>query len=810
MQQVRSISKTRTSFPATSQSIGYGTVVTALLAVLVVQYFRVDQHRHLLLMCSEVVTIATLTVFICYLTRKRFTAKQGNLNLVHAICVSQMGAVFVVATFFVWQFVARQCGLGDANEVVALLTLQYVALFLALVGVVPGYDRASLALNGALVFFVCCMTQRFEIFVLAGVFTVIGLWGLLGLYWSRLDSKAIDGQSKMLSIHGSSIGIASLLMLMAIGIACLIPMSDTARALRGFMPFSGGDDGYQDEFALDGVGDGDMLTGGDNATTTGAVDTDQFIEDHKPSLYDVMSEKFDGPVAKQRQNRAIALEAVSKHLHELKQSEIAGKTFRTMRKSGKPTDKKLEDKTTDALFFVEGSAPARFATTHYQHFDGWDWTKADSNSASPQPPKIVLNKKTGKPVFSLRQGRKSYLTNSRIHRVKLMRLETSSLPMASLLDSWHIAKVDNVDFFNWDNHDQICFDGEFIPPQTVIDMKSFAPNYHVLRSRGQGNLRIRQGSPRQGSPRQTRKALGNATEKPESIYLQLPADSQQSSIDAQVAQWTDGIDSDWKQVESIVSHMRTDFELNNFWEVDQSTESSIELFLDQQGGPSYMFATTCAMALRRAGFNTRLASGFVIRENDFDRVAKQSMVTGDNVHVWPEVCLDGQFWIPVEPTPGYPMPYSVETLWQRFVAAIFLVSRWIANHPLSTIATLGLVIFTFAFRVRFVTAGLLLWWHLVRLFWASALLSATRRLIDARFWAAGLARPASQTISGWYSQVDPSLPGRFFELWNVRNFSNSTPAVGNDVVVASCYEQVQLLTYQKIRRFQSENRIGEL
>ncbi len=804
-------------------SASCGGIVPAILAVLVLQYFRIDQHRSLALMYSEIAFIATVTVSLCFFINNRVAKNREHLNQIRAICISQLGTVVIIAAFLTWQFIARRFGLGDANEIVVLVALQYLAFFLALIDFVPGYDRASLVLSGALVFFVCCMTQRFEIFVLASAFTVIALWNLLGLYWSRVDSKAIDGQSKLLSIHGSSIALASMLMLLGVGLASLIPMSDAATALQGYMPFSGGEDGYEDEFARDGIGDGEMLTGGNNATTTGPVDTDQFIEDHKPSLYDVLSEKYDGPIVKKRRNRAVPLDAVAKHLHDLKQSEMAGKTFRTMRKAGKPADKKVENRITDALFFVEGSVPARFAITHFQHFDGWDWTSIKSNSATPKPPRISLTKQqSGKFVFALARPRKTYLPGSRIHRLKIMRLESSSLPMVSVLDSWHIPHVNQASFFNWDDHGQIQFDGDLIPSQTVIDMKSLAPNYHIMRDRQ--NWRRRQGSSHpliQNS---------NATSRPEefgSPYLQLPSGvppahkrvtldgastktdhsaggdrehSKQPSIDSLVDQWIEGIDSDWKRVESIVRHVRNDFALNDAWQADPTVTSSVEQFIEQRGGPGYIFATACAMALRTAGYKTRLASGFIVREDDFDRVSKQSVVSGDSFHMWPEVCLDDRIWIAVEPTPGYPNPYSVETVWQRFVVAVFSLLGWIYRHPLLTVAVLPLATLTIAFRLRLVTVGLWWWWHAVRLCWPRGLLSATRRLIDARFWAAGIARPTSQTIVRWYAQVEPNLPGKFFELWNAQNFSESTPRAGNDILIASCHEQVQLLTFRKIRR----------
>ena len=125
-------------------------------------------------------------------------------------------------------------------------------------------------------------------------------------------------------------------------------------SLVGLSPFSGGENGSQDKFAISGIGDGDMLTAGDNATTTGAVDSGQFIESDRPTLYDITSERYEGPVMKKRRNRAVSLSGQSKHMHAAKQSEQAGRTFRTIRDVKDTTEQKLEDRITEALFYVEG------------------------------------------------------------------------------------------------------------------------------------------------------------------------------------------------------------------------------------------------------------------------------------------------------------------------------------------------------------------------------------------------------------------------------------------------------------------------
>jgi transglutaminase-like putative cysteine protease len=790
--------------------MGGGTIGAVLMTVLVLQIFRASLHPNPKWMYWELSFFGILSIGLSYFTRKWWQSKcLRNRQEVsrqlrnYGIYMSQAGAALVFVLFLVWQMIARAFGVGDANEVVALLALQYVAFHLALVGFLPGCSKASLALAGATVFFVCCLSQRFDISCIAAVFSIFTMWCLLGMYWSRLDDKAIDGNSKKLPLRRTSIAATTIVILLAVAVSVWLPKTDAARALRGFSPFSGGENGYEDEFARDGIGDGNMLTGGDNATTTGAVDTDQFIEDHKPSIYDVMSEMYDGPVFKKRKlNRAVSLDAKTKHIHDLKQSEMAGKTFRTMRKSGKTSDKKFENKTTDALFFVAGSVPVRFAVAKFQHFDGWDWTATETDQTTPKPPGIHPKQQWGKPFFALARMRTRYLPGDRAHQVKMMRLETASLPTTSFLDKWHIDFVDNADFFKWDQHGQVKYDGDAIPSQTVIDMYSFVPNFHTMR-----NLNDLRKDDRFSSNTFSKPA--NQVGKADSPYLQLPLNLPKTKIDALVADWTASIEPGWSQVEAIVEGVKSDFKPANDWEADDEIANSVTQFIENGGGPSYMFATTCAMALRAAGYQTRLTSGFVVREADYDRVSKQSVVNSDAMHLWPEVCLDGRYWIPVEPTPGYPNPYSVSTVWQRIAAQFFAGIRVVQNRPITSLLLLALVIATVAYRLRIVAAGWLIWWHLVRVVWPAGLLRTTRGLLDVRFWAAGSARPASQTINHWYSQVDSQLPKGFFNLWNSKNFLDSRQAVSNDFLVNICREQLQVLTVSNIKNHFTEVNKGK-
>ena len=768
-----------------------GAIFSALMASLVLQLFRMDQHRGITIMWIEYVIFLILPIaFFLFVTRWTSRNESSNTQTTTAY-LAQGGAVAIALLLIVAQMIDRSVGLGDANELVALLVLQGIGWHLAIFASVRGFERASLLICGAIVFFVCCMSQRLDVLIAGALFAISSLWWLAGLYWSRLDSKAIDGNSKVLAIHASTTGITAIVILLCLAIASLVPISNSQFSLAGFMPFSGGEDGYEDEFAASGVGDGNMLTAGNNATTTGAVDSDEFIEDDKPSIYDVMSDQYEGPVFKnQKRKRAIPLDVKAKHIHGVKQSEQAGRSFRTMRNTDRELDTELEDRISKALLQIEGSVPARFVIDCFHQFDGWDWSKVDIANENPLNPRIKIFKSLGKPFFKLQRVKEKYLTENRTHRIKIMRFENPNLPTTSFLNNWHIAKVDDVTMFSWDDSGVVKFAGEMIPPQTVVDVNGFVPNYHLMRD--------------------DRALSRYANSDSDSLFLQVPDTDSKDRIASLAAQYTAGSDTGWNQVEAIVQRFRNDFELDPEWEVSETVDDTVGHFLDQNGGPSYMFATSCAMALRSAGYPTRLASGFLIQQEDYDRRSRQSIVTTRNLHMWPEVCLDGKYWIPVEPTPGYPIPYSTETLWQWAKAAFHAyVVAPIRSHPfISTIIALAFVL-SYVYRAIVVTNLMLLWWHFVRIVWPQRILETTRQLIDVRFWFAGDARPESRTIQSWYTRVEPGLSSGFFELWNFKNYCSRPLAFDREDTVSKCQEQISAITLKKIQQLKANQALME-
>ena len=289
----------------------------------------------------------------------------------------------------------------------------------------------------------------------------------------------------------------------------------------------------------------------------------------------------------------------------------------------------------------------------------------------------------------------------------------------------------------------------------------------------------------------------------DSPYIQVPDNATKSRLEKLVQELTEDQSPGWQQVDAIVNHLRSEFEHDTTRVPSPDREDSVGSFLDERGGPSYLFATTATQMLRLAGYRTRLRSGFLVTRKDYDRVALQSVVDSSNVHMWPEVCIDGWSWIPVEPTPGYPIPCNAQTIWQAAKVLIVNAINWMIKNPITSIGTAGLLLLSFWYRKQLVVTFFWLLWKGGMLFTPQRRLGLTRQLIDWRFWAAGMPRPSFASIDQWYSRVDSRATSEFNRHWYASNFSSNSGESKSDIP-AACRKIVSLLTCQRIREFEKE------
>ena len=756
-------------------------IAIGILSGLVLLLFRDPAHRWLPALILEAIFLLTIPIVMLWIVgrgRRAKSASQCNLWVT-------LNVVFIAIVALLVQYLQRRMGLGDSIEVVFLVVLQSVGWCLIVFSsLVPRYRRVGFVTCCALVLFICFTSERVTIFAASFFFSVFALWHLLSNYWSKLESKALDGQSKMLPINSIAIITTLSAILCAISISwAVVPQNMTAR-VHGFSPFSGGDNGTHDHFARAGVGDGDMLSAGLNATTTGPVESDQFIEDDKPTMYDVNVEKNEAATEfqKMKKSRAISIDVKANYVEKIVQSEQAGRAFRTSRKPPSEKVLDLKDRISKALFLVEGSTPARFSIDSFQHFDGWDWSKIDLGEDDLIETKIRMIHRMGTPWFQSSLSDKQYITSSRAHRVKILRLKTDAVPAPPIHRSWHIDLAERQDLFEFNAQGVLCMDGEAIPSHTVIDNISDVPNFYVLANDTPHKL-----------------------ESTDSPLAQIPENESKARIIKLADDWTERLPEGWQQVDSIINHLRSDFTYDRYAVATEEYSDSVASFLDQRGGPAYQFASVATQILRAAGYETRLQRGFLIQDKDYDQVSRQSVVTSENLHMWPEVRLNDSHWIPVEPTPGFPIPYNHLSWWQWCKVKAGTCVFWCRRNPATLISIAMLIGCLIRFRLELLTGLCWMGWILASRFFPAQQLTATRKLIDLRCWAAGSARPSFVPATDWFSRLAPQSAKPFCHFWQVENFSVEDQALSQQsAVTRACRQIVDELSFYRIK---SQNQI---
>jgi hypothetical protein len=359
----------------------------------------------------------------------------------------------------------------------------------------------------------------------------------------------------------------------------------------------------------------------------------------------------------------------------------------------------------------------------------------------------------------------------------MLRLKTKALPAPPLLRAWHIDRVDLPNLFSFNAQGSVVMDGDSIASHTVIDNVSDVPNFHVLARRKNCILA-----------------------KPQSPFSQIPDNESKSRIEQLAKGLTEGLPRGWQQVEAIIGHFRNTYTYDQTLVATDDSTDAVAAFLDHQGGPSYQFASAATQVLRAAGYKTRLQRGFLVQAEDYDRLAGQSVVTPENLHMWPEVCVDGRHWIPVEPTPGFPIPYNHLNWWQWCQSQVAYSIYWIKRNPIASLLTLMVVGFLFRYRWESVAALSWLIWYFVFQLFPSQRLKATRKLIDVRFWAAGSPRPRFVAISDWFSQPAPKAAETFCHLWQIENFSLIQKQMLQErKVELACQQIVGDLSFQRIK-----------
>jgi hypothetical protein len=550
-------------------------------------------------------------------------------------------------------------------------------------------------------------------------------------YWGRLSATRAHHGIEVIHLpvrRYRLLAVAAGVVLAVMGTAVaagVVGPQRTAHVLAEWLPTSGGTGDF-DPFARDGVNDGDDVVSGDNALSTGMVDSDTFLTSDAPSIYDMYSDLYGEPTRQRDRERAVALDGQSKLNNERNSPAHNGRAsrdFATMR-TGSRKLRQPSDRAARALFEIQGRTPLHIRATAFDSFDGERWSEAPVNL------KLCFLEQirgscwmgTSDRECSPRAG------NSERHQFKIASpLGDSLVPTPAHLTRFRIARVDQASFYSW-NHDQILRLAERTMPAGVsvetecsavdpsaIDKNQFFPGPRDDRDR----------------------------------YLAVPAELP-PSLQSLAHQWTQGVPSGWEQISAVVQHLRSDYTVDAAACPPADCAEPLQWFLfESRRGPDYQFAGAAAVLLRVLGYHTRLVSGFYAAPEHYDPETASTPVVREDVHFWPEVMVNSGDWLVVEPTPGYEVLRPSEPWWRRAIAVFVGLGGWLWMHK---------------FEMLFSMAGAgLLWWKRrelldtfdlarLRLFPSKSWQESVRRavgLLERRGRWAGRPRRVCETPSAW-------------------------------------------------------------
>ncbi len=752
------------------------TVALALLAALAYEVGRSDGGDRLS-MAAVFLGIAAGVVVLHLLAmrlerRVAWTHRFGNPIAV-GVGFGTLAVAYVQRMFF---------GTGLPFEMMLVAALRNIVLVTAVLSYDPAFRRPTAIFGTFTIVFATALTTDPLFYGLVVLYAVLGVWWLMGTYWSTLRVNLLPSTEQ----HRPTRWMLSLPILVA---GCLLAMPlvarDTTRALMGIAPSSGGTGSY-DPFARDGVGNGDMLVAGEKDIQTFApIDNAPFMQSHDPSLYDCFDENYAEPFIPKKTERAISLpqEALAElRERELSKTEKANRQFSIMRKH--PNAKRRGDVDSirnDALLFVAGRVPVHLRLAVYDIFDGTSWSM---EPMLPHPPQLQIADVNERPWLRVKRHLdRDEFRDDVTHAVKFVNLKTNRLPTPPNTLGIHIDQVDREDMFRWVQPSIVRMSRDRIPSLLVVHTHAGLVDPDVLAERIP-------------APPHAHRHHGR-----------LPTDEATKRIGELAEEWVEGVPRGWPQINRIVERLRTDYVLDHAARPPRDADSPVAHFLfESRRGPDYMFATSAVLMVRSLGYSCRYVSGFYADPDDYDLRSRHTPIRSDDVHVWAEVNIGADTWITIEPTPGYEVLGPEPTVWDRTVEMAVVVAAWVTRNAVALTVTCVLVTLVWWFRASLADSGRRLAWS----WWPSRdeRSSALRawRIVEQRLATLEQPRPPGVTPRAWVAGrlpwLEPDTRDRLLELvrlaeWATYSIDSSRP---ERVDASVCDQVVQQDTFRSLRR----------
>jgi protein-glutamine gamma-glutamyltransferase len=712
------------SRPAT----GWLTMLLALVACVAaeVAVHGMDRAIHAGWYVALVLVFALVTLTTAELLRRRFpmvgATEKSRLSWAGGIVVAGVALEALV----------REClNMPMLLDVLLIVIVRDMVIALAILSHHEDAQRSCNAFATFLIVFASASVHALWIQGLVVVFSLIGVWWLMGTHWESLQHRLEASSDQALPRKWLlTVPLALLAILVCVPVA-----SRQIHALEGFMPTSGG---RRDSspMARSGVGDGDALVAGlDNIRSFAPIEDAPFVSSHEPTLYDVYDDMYNEPVVQKKSKRAISLPpqtTVRPEDPSMAKSSRASRDFSTVRKTGKPTAQRIRDLESRALFYVKGRVPLHLKLESFDLYDGVEWRAEPLPEA---PPHLRIDMIHGRPWLRPQTTSEcDFFAAPESHAIKVVDLDTACIPSPNEVTGVHIDQVAQADFFRWERPGVIGIDQPKLPDLLTVHVQS-----RIVDPR----LFARTRPYFQGGAEQCR---------------QFGDDSRSEQVRVLAESWVVGVPAGWRQVERVIDRVRTGHVLDAAAAVSSdSTHSVADFLLVSRRGPDYLFAGAAVWALRSLGYTARLASGFYADPRRYDGRSDHTPVMPADLHFWVEVHAGPGHWMTLDPTPGYVVlspPLSLaETILQPFRA----IGGFIAGNPwLSLAVCAGIALFAHRRAVIADTIDEAAWrlWH-----YRDDRVAVVRMLglLERRCARAGLPRPRYATPSRWLAEVSERM-----------------------------------------------------
>ena len=712
------------SRPAT----GWLTMVLALVACVAaeVAVHGMDRTVHAGLYVAPVLVFALVTLIAAELLRRRFplvgATEKSRLSWTAGIVIAGVALEALV----------REClNLPMLLDVLLIVVFRDMVIALAMLSHHEDAQRSCNAFATFLIVFASASVHALWIQGLVVVFSLIGVWWLMGTHWESLQHRLEASSDQALPRKWLlAVPLALLVILVCVPVA-----SRQIHALEGFMPTSGGQRDSS-PMARSGIGDGDALVAGlDNIRSFAPIEDAPFVSSHEPTLYDLYDDMYNEPVVQKKIQRAISLPpqtTVRPEDPSMAKSSRPSREFSTVRKMGKPTAQRIRDLESRALFYVKGRVPLHLKLESFDLYDGVEWRAEPLPEA---PPHLRIEMVHGRPW--LRTGMTSgcdFFAAPESHAIKVVDLDTACIPTPNELTGVHIDQVAQADFFRWERPGVIGIDQPKLPDLLTVHVQSRIVDPRLFaRSRPYF----------QGGAKQCR---------------QFGDDSRSAQVRTLAESWVEGVPAGWRQVERVIDRVRSGYVLDATAAASgDSTHSVADFLLVSRRGPDYLFAGAAVWALRSLGYTARLASGFYADPRRYDGRSDHTPVMPADLHFWVEVHAGPGHWMTLDPTPGYTVLTPPLTFVETLLQPVMAIGGFVASHPWQSLALCtGFALLVWRRAVIADTIDESVWW-LRRHGDGRDAVVRTLGLLERRCVRAGLPRPRHATPSRWLAEVSERI-----------------------------------------------------